>query len=270
MGVCSAFVVVAFVAVTASSAAGEPTVAQPPDSECQEICKHDGGLDSHIDSCLTACTARTEFDHDGKFDRHKFLAAGEDTRIENAADSFADPSTQGDDKYTPFTPTFKDWDLNKNGVLEEAEVFNAFMYEFSKQDAVDLDFSAAQPSKKEVVHEWEEDFERAWPQIDRNGDGVVSREEFEEDPIHDLGQEPVESTVADEHAADPDSGEFPAPSAAVPAHAAPVLLRGRHVSQRSRDGSPVSGFRRERGQRFAHHGRHAASVQHHASAAPKR
>lgn len=372
MGLSSAVVLFAFVAVTACTTAAEPIAAQPQDSQCQEICKHDRGLDGDMDSCLTECATWTDlavpdkvhhamkrfvhdkvlnekggtrmkqasekvfrfkigncqplvnihkkpvfenFDvdgdqsitseeavsygnqmcipdemtaqifshadtnHDGKLDRHEFLAAGEDTQMESAADAFADPATQGDNEHTEvFMPTFEDWDLNKDGVLEETEVFNAFMYELSKRDIAEWDSPAlegrSQPSKKEIEREWEDDFERAWPRIDRDGDGVVSREEFEEeDPIQDLGQEFVESAIADEDFDDPDGVDRSSSdrSVASPSAAAPVaLLRGRHRAATSMGGdgpsraSPrqVRGkkFKRRQGQR--HHSSSRHSRQH--------
>lgn len=371
MGVYCAVVPFAFVAVTACSAAAEPTEAQPLDFGCQEMCEQDRGLDGDMASCLTECATWTDlavpdkihhamkrfvqdkslnekggtkmkqasekafgfkvgscqplvdihdkpvFDkldtdrdqlitseefvsygnkmcipdemtvqmfshadtnHDSKLDRHEFLAAGEDTRMESAADAFADPATQGDNEYTEaFMPKFEDWDLNRDGVLEEAEVFNAFMYELSKRDAVEWDSPAskgrAQPSNKEVESEWEDDFERAWPQIDRDGDGVVTRAEFDdEDPTQDLGRELVESAAADEDVADPDG--------AASASAAPVvLLRGRRAARPSEEGSSVPETHRARGHRGGkqHHSlvrskrRHvAASVRREAPAASKR
>lgn len=203
------------------------------------------------DKVMAHIFSHADTDHNGKLVRREFFGTREHAGINSDVGSLLDPLTQSNkEKLAAFRPTFEDWDLNKNGVLEEAEAFNAFMYELSKQDSTGPDPEASegidQPPDNEVSREWEDDFARAWPHIDRDGDGVVSREEFEEDPLQDTDQ--VERVALEEHVAGPVS--------VASSHAdVAVSLRGRRVSKPAKDGALVVAFGRAKGRRFNRRGR---------------
>lgn len=147
--------------------AGDATEPEP-DLACLESCKKE--MQACIDECGEHATA---------LQKH------------HAEPALSPPLPQDDnDNSEEFTdlplPDFEYWDTDKDGFLSVNEAYRLFHFGLEQRDLL------SKRSSVDVVSSFEEFFRS----IDENGDGVVSREEFEDE------DDDEESMDADKHVAE--------------------------------------------------------------------
>eukprot|EP00747_Dinoflagellata_sp_TGD_P138612 gnl/TRDRNA2_/TRDRNA2_175795_c0_seq5.p1 gnl/TRDRNA2_/TRDRNA2_175795_c0~~gnl/TRDRNA2_/TRDRNA2_175795_c0_seq5.p1 ORF type:complete len:362 (-),score=119.65 gnl/TRDRNA2_/TRDRNA2_175795_c0_seq5:73-1158(-) len=161
----------------------------------------------------------TDGNRDQYIDKAEWGVGGEDTALEKKIDERADPKTEGDDEYHEvYMPKFDVFDLNDDGVLEESEVFDAFMFEMRQRMP-----EMGPDDKQKLVNEFRGKLAEDFKELDQNSDGVLDQKEYYAQAPGDLGTEFKEAANQDEDAEDPDDmgrddalpdGPSPAPAPA--------------------------------------------------------
>eukprot|EP00747_Dinoflagellata_sp_TGD_P138608 gnl/TRDRNA2_/TRDRNA2_175795_c0_seq1.p1 gnl/TRDRNA2_/TRDRNA2_175795_c0~~gnl/TRDRNA2_/TRDRNA2_175795_c0_seq1.p1 ORF type:complete len:368 (-),score=126.89 gnl/TRDRNA2_/TRDRNA2_175795_c0_seq1:78-1181(-) len=142
----------------------------------------------------------TDGNRDQYIDKAEWGVGGEDTALEKKIDERADPKTEGDDEYHEvYMPKFDVFDLNDDGVLEESEVFDAFMFEMRQRMP-----EMGPDDKQKLVNEFRGKFSEDFKALDKNSDGVLDEEEYYAKTEGDLGTELKEQANQDEDLEDPD------------------------------------------------------------------
>lgn len=227
---------------------------------------------------------------DKVIDPKEWKRVGEDTNGEKAIDDAVDRKIDAskdisDDEYNEASmPAFEEFDKDGNGELDDDEVENLLMFEFHRRFP-----DATKEELTSMAGEMVEDLAEVVNAMDHDGDGVISKAEFERPAdSEDFGSELKEATEDNKNGKEPDDlhrvehptaaplpeDYFPAGPAPGPASPAGALLFARlagtqgnrkHVRRfRLRRSSPGGAHRRFRvaeGQSkraFRHqHGQHA-------------
>merc|ERR1719443_1283611 len=240
---------------------GKDTIADcVPDSELADRTATFEDVDTNADGIVTADEAlafgekmcvsdemtmqifhMADANQDKKLTPEEYNGVGEESAAEEAMDKAADSVSEGDQEYSEVKPPqFEEFDKDGDGVLNEDEVAEAVMFELSRRfpgkSEEQLEELAAELYAKGELKFLED--------LDTDGDGVVSKEEWEapeEGTPEDLGSEIAESAAADENAEDPDDlqpAEQSEPPAAAPAAA--VAFHGRPVAGHHRRSGTAS------------------------------
>merc|ERR1719389_677511 len=105
-------------------------------------------------------------------------------------------------------------------MLEESEVFDAFMFEFKKRLP---SYQMSSDEEQKLISDYRSEVKTAFADLDTNGDGVLSKDEYYAKASSTMGDELSEEAQADEDATDPDDigredavdeSDAPAPAAA--------------------------------------------------------
>jgi len=163
----------------------------------------------------------------------EYSSVGEESAAEEAMDKATDSVSEGDQEYNEVkAPQFEEFDKDGDGLLNDDEVSKAIMFELSRRFPGKSD-----EELMEIATDlYSEGKLKFLVEIDSDGDGMVSKEEWEapeEGTPENLGTEIAEAAAADENAEDPDDlptaeqsepPAAPAP-AAVAFHARPVVFQ---------------------------------------------
>lgn len=178
------------------------------------------------DEMVMQMFAKADADRDKEVTPAEFNSVGEEHAAEQVVDAAADPVTEGDQEYNEVhTPHFEEFDKDGDEVLSGDEIREVLVFELhrrypgkSKEEIDDI----AEKSIKNLAE--------ALPDVDTNGDGEISKDEWYAEPAEstDMGDELGEVADDDKNAKDPDDlpvaeeSESEAPAAA-PA-ASPALF----------------------------------------------
>merc|ERR1719201_220258 len=143
-------------------------------------------------------------DRNNVIDPKEWGQVGEDTAAEQAIDNSIDGTTasQADDEYSEVKmPPFKEFDANKDGVLDKKELQNVLEFELYRRFP-----DASYEQIKSIAGDITGDLEGIVKEMDKDGDGKISRSEFEGPPEkdEDLGGELVEAARGDKNGEDID------------------------------------------------------------------
>jgi len=137
-------------------------------------------------------------------DPKEWATVGEETRTEQAIDAAVDEAqgAMSEDVYNEVkTPHFEEFDHNGDGVLSDEELEDVLMHEFYRRfpDATE---EQVHSMAGDVVQDLAEIVDR----MDQNGDGKISKAEFEAKGKQvDLGHELEEAAYGDKNGQDPDN-----------------------------------------------------------------
>jgi len=145
-------------------------------------------------------------DRNKVIDPKEWNSVGEDTHGEKAIDDAVDDKideskTVSDDEYNEVSmPAFEEFDKDGNGELEDGEIENLIMFEFHRRFP-----DATKEEVASMAGEMVEDLAEIVSAMDHDGDGAISKAEFERPAdSEDLGSELNEATEDDKNEKEPD------------------------------------------------------------------
>jgi len=143
-------------------------------------------------------------DQNNVIDPKEWGQVGEDTAAEQAIDDSVDgnAASQADDEYNEVQmPPFKEFDANKDGVLDTKELQKVLEFELYRRFP-----ESSYEQIESIAGGMAGDLEKIAGEMDKDGDGKISRAEFEGPPEKDehLGGELVEASRGDKNGEDPD------------------------------------------------------------------
>eukprot|EP00746_Dinoflagellata_sp_MGD_P161688 gnl/MRDRNA2_/MRDRNA2_88925_c0_seq1.p1 gnl/MRDRNA2_/MRDRNA2_88925_c0~~gnl/MRDRNA2_/MRDRNA2_88925_c0_seq1.p1 ORF type:complete len:410 (-),score=127.04 gnl/MRDRNA2_/MRDRNA2_88925_c0_seq1:35-1264(-) len=156
--------------------------------------------------------SEADLNQDKVIDKDEFDAAGEDTKNEEAMDEVLEDKFEGDDESnTVQNPDLEEFDKDDSGDLDKNEVND--MYEHQVEQRTEH-----APGAEETVEELQPEIDEAVAEVDTNGDGKISGDEFvaDSDGGSDLGGELQEAADAEEDEGEQDdlprAGTTPPPA----------------------------------------------------------
>jgi len=145
-------------------------------------------------------------DRNKVIDPKEWSSVGEDTDGEKAIDDAVDDKideskTVTDDEYNEVSmPAFEEFDKDGNGELNDDEVENLIMFEFHRRFP-----DATKEELASMAGEMVEDLAEVVSAMDHDGDGAISKAEFERPAdSEDFGGELKEATEDDKNEKEPD------------------------------------------------------------------
>merc|ERR1719201_1320973 len=144
-------------------------------------------------------------DRNNVIDPKEWGQVGEDTAAEQAIDNSVDDTTasKADDEYNEvMIPPFKEFDANKDGVLDKKELQKVLEFELYRRFP-----DASYEQIESIAGDMTGDLEQIIKEMDKDGDGKISRSEFEGPPEkdEDLGGELAEAARGDKNGEDIDN-----------------------------------------------------------------
>lgn len=143
---------------------------------------------------------QADADVNGEITEEEYESSGPDTAQEDAVDEALEEHYEGDDEYNNVqAPKLEEFDENKDGSLDPAEHKDAVKFEMERREE-----GRWSVGDDEVP---EEEAKEAFDEVDKNGDGKIEGDEYEEpaeDGGSDMGEEMADAAEADEDAEDPD------------------------------------------------------------------
>jgi len=137
----------------------------------------------------------------------EFSVSGEGSKVARVIDEFADHYTQGDDEYNPVEVdpawAISIFDRDRDGSLDEMEVYNMMMYELLYRRGAG--HSISQKQKRHISNSLMNKLDDIMWYLDTNRDGTVSAQELERSLrfSEDFGDEMMEAALANEDQEDP-------------------------------------------------------------------
>lgn len=183
---------------------GEPTFDQV-DEDSSGAISADEAIDMAHKMCVPDEMAMQIFvdadaDANKELSQEEYEHSGEDTAIEAEVDAVADQKGGDDQHHEVQVPTFEDWDVDGNGVLDEDEMMEVLAFALSAR-GFDVKAEASMSQSEEELEQLQsfvaEELETLMIELDTNQDGVIDKSEFSEEAEGTLGDELGEAQDAD-------------------------------------------------------------------------